>query len=143
MNWDHRFVKVTTESGAEVGLYEVYYENDVPIARTKDPATIVGDTLELAIAELAHAATAAGKPVLTDDEIGVISGSWDDVWRKTYPTKPEWWDDVTEPRCDICGVHTEEALDHLKDAANNDQYRYPGGWCGECGNCADHCECGT
>ena len=46
-------------------------------------------------------------------------------WRVTYPTKPEWWDDETEPRCDECGVHTEEADE----------------WDGECGNCGDHCAC--
>lgn len=32
--------------------------------------------------------------------------------------------DECEPRCDECGIHAEEAgLD----------------WCGECGNCHDHC----
>ena len=67
--------------------------------------------------------------------------SSDETWRQTYTEKPEWWDDPTEPRCDVCGVHTEEALDYLRDPANNDQDRYPGGWCGECGNCADHCTC--
>jgi hypothetical protein len=47
-----------------------------------------------------------------------------EVWEKTYKEKPEWWDDQFEPRCDHCGIHTEEA----------DQ------WCGECGNCKTHCE---
>jgi len=47
-----------------------------------------------------------------------------DKWKRSYPVKPEWWDDPTEPRCDECGVHTEDA---------------EGDWCGECGMCADHC----
>jgi len=29
-------------------------------------------------------------------------------WEGTYPTKPEWWDDETEPRCDDCGIHMED-----------------------------------
>ena len=49
----------------------------------------------------------------------------DETWKVTYSEKPEWWDDPTEPRCDVCGVHTEEADD----------------WCGDCGNCGEHCEC--
>jgi hypothetical protein len=70
----------------------------------------------------------------------------DETWRKTYAEKPEWWDDPTEPRCDVCGVHTEEACTTvaLRPEAAVDAFlaRYPGAWCGECGNCADHCECG-
>lgn len=49
----------------------------------------------------------------------------DRTWEKTYSTKPEWWDIETEPRCDECGVHTEDA--HV--------------WCGFCGNCIPHCSC--
>jgi len=47
-----------------------------------------------------------------------------DKWKRSYPVKPEWWDDATEPRCDECGIHTDDA---------------EGDWCGECGMCADHC----
>lgn len=64
----------------------------------------------------------------------------DETWKVTYPEKPEWWDDPTEPRCDVCGVHTEEACVYVKDP-DVDLDRYPGAWCGECGNCADHCTC--
>lgn len=52
-----------------------------------------------------------------------IVGEWN-LWILTYNEKPEWWDDPFEPRCDHCGVHTED-----------------GPWCGECGNCKTHCEC--
>jgi hypothetical protein len=48
----------------------------------------------------------------------------DETWKSSYSTKPDWWDDETEPRCDVCGIHTEEADE----------------WCGECGNCRTHCE---
>jgi hypothetical protein len=48
----------------------------------------------------------------------------DDVWRQNYLEMPQWWGDPTVPRCDVCGVHHEEAE-----------------WCGECGNCGQHCEC--
>lgn len=60
-------------------------------------------------------------------------------WRRTYPTKPGWWDDDYEPRCDECGVHTEDAIEHVNPLTNFD--RYPDGWCGDCGCCADHCAC--
>lgn len=59
------------------------------------------------------------------------SAEEDDTWRKTYPEKPDWWDDVHEPRCDVCGIHFEDAED-----------RSPGSWDGDCGNCAEHCTCG-
>lgn len=49
----------------------------------------------------------------------------DETWKVTYPERPEWWGDPTEPRCDVCGIHNEEA-----DA-----------WDGECGNCGEHCSC--
>lgn len=49
----------------------------------------------------------------------------EDVWRRTYPKMPEWWGDPEVPRCDTCGVHTEQADN----------------WCGECGQCGSHCEC--
>lgn len=49
----------------------------------------------------------------------------DQTWKKSYSVKPDWWDDETEPRCDVCGVHTEDADD----------------WCGDCGTCMKHCEC--
>lgn len=45
-------------------------------------------------------------------------------WEGTYPARPEWWDDETEPRCDDCGIHMEEAAR----------------WCGECGCCREHCQ---
>lgn len=64
----------------------------------------------------------------------------DETWRETYAEKPEWWDDPTEPRCDVCGVHTEEACVYVKNPDVNLD-RYPGAWCGTCGNCADHCTC--
>lgn len=51
--------------------------------------------------------------------------SADDSWRGFYATKPDWWNCPYEPRCDECGVHTDDA--------NN--------WCGTCGNCTEHCEC--
>ena len=54
-----------------------------------------------------------------------IGGSVDDTWKCTYSSKPSWWDDETEPRCDECGVHVEEADD----------------WCGNCGNCGKHDTC--
>lgn len=47
----------------------------------------------------------------------------DDTWKVSYSTKPEWWDDDFEPRCDVCGQHCEEVI-----------------WCGDCGNCHEHCE---
>ena len=53
------------------------------------------------------------------------SAEEDETWRKTYSEKPDWWDDIHEPRCDECGVHMEEA-----DT-----------WDGECGNCGEHCTC--
>lgn len=49
----------------------------------------------------------------------------DDTWKVTYAERPAWWGDPTEPRCDVCGVHQEEA-----DV-----------WDGECGNCGEHCTC--
>lgn len=47
-----------------------------------------------------------------------------DQWHVRYSEKPEWWDDPSEPRCDECGWHMEDAEE----------------WCGNCGNCTDHCE---
>lgn len=82
------------------------------------------------------------KPALDADliaDVFVITEE-DETWKVTYPEKPEWWDDPTEPRCDVCGVHTEEACVYVKDP-DVDLDRYPGAWCGECGNCADHCTC--
>lgn len=38
--------------------------------------------------------------------------------------REEW---ESTPRCDTCGVEAENV-------------GVPNGWCGECGNCADHCE---
>lgn len=48
----------------------------------------------------------------------------DQTWKKSYPVKPEWWDDETQPRCDECGIHCEDTER----------------WCGECGNCETHCQ---
>lgn len=72
--------------------------------------------------------------------LAIFDALEDETWRETYPEKPEWWDDDTEPRCDVCGVHTEEAGVYVKNPDVNLD-RYPGAWCGECGNCADHCTC--
>jgi len=57
-------------------------------------------------------------PEEEDEDSEVIS-----TWEISYSTKPEWWDDDSEPRCDVCGMHCEEVE-----------------WCGECGNCVLHCE---
>lgn len=29
-------------------------------------------------------------------------------WTYYGNEKPEWWDDETEPRCDVCGCHMED-----------------------------------
>ena len=49
-----------------------------------------------------------------------------DLWWESYDYKPDWWDNPTEPRCDGCGIHTEDAFPF---------------WCGECGSCNTHCTC--
>lgn len=51
-------------------------------------------------------------------------------WRHTYAHKPAWWDDPAEPRCDYCGIHCDDGNIDAR-----------GGWCGDCGQCRDHCEC--
>ncbi len=54
----------------------------------------------------------------------------DDTWMITYAVKPEWWDDPEQPHCDYCGVHCEDS--NISGRGN---------WCGDCGQCGDHCEC--
>lgn len=56
-------------------------------------------------------------------ETGIIRIESDDLWRMSYDREPEWWSDETQPRCDDCGIHMEEADE----------------WCGECGSCKQHC----
>lgn len=58
------------------------------------------------------------------------NGQSEEHWTKDFTPMElssritELLDEPYQPRCDVCGVHTEEA----------------DGWCGNCGNCMDHCE---
>lgn len=44
--------------------------------------------------------------------------------RGFYESKPEWWDDPTEPRCDVCGMHMLESDGTNWDGDNGTCYRH-------------------
>jgi hypothetical protein len=71
-HWNYRFVEVDDgKGGTEVGLYEVYYDDDgKPNGRTKELATISGSTRMEAWDALSKAGRALGLPVLRDSALG-------------------------------------------------------------------------
>jgi hypothetical protein len=76
----------------EIGLYEVYYHNDIPDSRTEDPITFVGDTADEVIEELQLAlASITGRAVLTDDDFApeVIGNPGRDPYKDPEVTREE------------------------------------------------------
>lgn len=71
--WNYRLVKVgPDESGDwEVGIYEVYYDDDGhPHSRTLEPAEFVGADADEVRKALKRAIKATSQAVLDDTEIG-------------------------------------------------------------------------
>lgn len=67
--WNHRFVRVSTDEGPQIALYEVYYNDaGVPVARSAEPATFDGyETPMDAWGALSVANSRALGSVLDDD----------------------------------------------------------------------------
>lgn len=70
--WNYRIVKVDTADGPMWGLYEVYYEDERPVARTENPIEFIGEGGPEEIMDaLTHALdTAVLHGALNDSEIG-------------------------------------------------------------------------
>lgn len=70
--WNYRVVRARGTHGPELGLYEVYYDDEgAPWARSAEPAQFVADLDDEAdLAEsLRHALRALAEPVLDDTDI--------------------------------------------------------------------------
>lgn len=69
-HWNYRFVAVDIDGATEVGLYEVYYDDEGrPNGRTKELATFSGATKMEAWDAYSRAGDALGKPILTDADL--------------------------------------------------------------------------
>ena len=69
-HWNYRFVAVERHGETEIGLYEVYYDDQgKPNGRTDEPAIIAGGTKVGAWDALTKACGAIGQPVLTDADL--------------------------------------------------------------------------
>ena len=44
--WNHRVLVTEHKSGNYLSIHEVYYQKGVPVSCTKEPAYIVGDTID-------------------------------------------------------------------------------------------------
>ncbi len=70
-NWNYRFVAVDIDGETEIGLYEVYYDDDgKPNGRTKELATFSGSTKMEAWDAYSRAGDALVRPVLKDTDLG-------------------------------------------------------------------------
>ena len=69
-HWNYRFVEVVINGEREIGLYEVYYDDEGrPNGRTKELATFVGATKMEAWDAYSRAGAALGTPMLTDADL--------------------------------------------------------------------------
>jgi len=69
MHWNYRIIHVKTDTEDYYGLFEVYYSDRIPFARTMEsnifgetPQELI-DTLEMALKDIKNS------PVMEDDEI--------------------------------------------------------------------------
>ena len=69
-HWNYRFVEVVINGEREIGLYEVYYDDEGrPNGRTKELATFSGATKMEAWDAYSRAGAALGTPMLTDADL--------------------------------------------------------------------------
>ena len=79
MTWNYRLVKVDRDGEPEIGLYEVYYdENGTPVSRTQDLATFAGDTRGQLLDALDFAVKTAATTDALDDSLFTIENGADD-----------------------------------------------------------------
>jgi hypothetical protein len=73
-HWNYRFVAVDIDGETEIGLYEVYYDDDgKPNGRTKELATFSGATKMEAWDAYSRAGDALGRPVLKDADLSMTN----------------------------------------------------------------------
>ncbi len=98
-HWNYRFVAVEVNGETEIGLYEVYYDDEgKPNGRTAELATIVGDSKMEAWDALSKASSAVGQPILTDADLVAASV------RATADEHAHDWTDGERVSCRICGT---------------------------------------
>lgn len=66
--WNYRIVAVEHFGEIEYGIYEVYYDDAGPVARTESPVAFAGSTFKELIASYDIALEAFSKDVLTDKD---------------------------------------------------------------------------
>lgn len=71
-HWNYRVVQTVENDEPMWGIYEVYYEHGIPVARTVNPISFISEEGVEELADALHAAIrGTTEPVLTDADIGV------------------------------------------------------------------------
>ena len=70
-HWNYRWVEVQHGDETEIGLYEVYYDDEgIPTSRSTEPTSFTGATRMEAMDSYSRAQRAMIEPILKDSDIG-------------------------------------------------------------------------